>query len=74
VSDELAPSVARQPVYSASIRLLVYIIIVSGKMARPALPLLVPLRSTCGIALIIYPQQLFQPTQDVPDQEEDSDF
>jgi hypothetical protein len=54
VSDELPPSVARQPVYGASIRLLVYIVIVSGKITRPAHPLFVPLHSTCDICRLPY--------------------
>jgi hypothetical protein len=54
VSDELPPSVARQPVYSVSISLLVYIFKVSGKITRPALPLLVPLHSTCDIGRLPY--------------------
>jgi hypothetical protein len=54
VSDGLAPSVARQPVYSTSVTVLVYIIMVSGKIARPAFPLFVPLHSTCGICRLPY--------------------
>jgi hypothetical protein len=54
VSDELPPSVARQPVYSVSIRLLVYIVKVSGKITRSALPLFVPLHSTCDIGRLPY--------------------
>jgi hypothetical protein len=38
VSDGIAPSIARQLVYNVSVTVLVYIIIVSGKIARPALP------------------------------------
>jgi hypothetical protein len=54
VADVLEPSIARRPVYSASIRLLVYIVVVSGKIARPAFPLFVPLHSTCGICRLPY--------------------
>jgi hypothetical protein len=50
--SRLAPSVARQPVYSAIATALVYIIVVSGEIARPALALFVPLHSTCGICLL----------------------
>jgi hypothetical protein len=54
----LAPSVARQPVCSAIksaiATLLVYIMIVSGKFARPALPRLVPLHCTCEICRLPY--------------------
>jgi hypothetical protein len=46
--------VARQPVYSAIATALVYIMIVSGKIARPALPLFVPLHLTCGICRLPY--------------------
>jgi hypothetical protein len=44
--------VARQPVYSTIATLLVYIILVSGAVARPALALFVPLHCTCGICLL----------------------
>jgi hypothetical protein len=54
VSDGLAPSAARQPVCSASATVLGYIIIVSGKIARPALPLFIPLHSTCRICRLPY--------------------
>jgi hypothetical protein len=37
--SRLAPSVARQPVYSAIATVLVYIVAVGGKITRPALPL-----------------------------------
>jgi hypothetical protein len=50
--SRLAPSVARQPVYNSTATALVYIIVVSGKIARPALPLFVPLHCTCGICLL----------------------
>jgi hypothetical protein len=55
VADGLEQSVARQPVHSASVTLLVYIIIVSGKIARQAFPLFVPLHSTCGICRLPWP-------------------
>jgi tetratricopeptide (TPR) repeat protein len=42
--------VARQPVYSAIATALVYIITVSGKIARQTLLLFVPLHSTCVIS------------------------
>jgi hypothetical protein len=41
--------VAWQAVYSAIATVLMYIMIVSGKIARLALPPFVPLHSTCGI-------------------------
>jgi hypothetical protein len=52
--SRLAPSVARQPVYSAIATVLVYIIIVNSKIARPALPPFVPLHSPCGICRLPY--------------------
>jgi hypothetical protein len=48
VSGEIARSAARQPVYSASATVLVYIIIVTARLGS-ALPLCVPLHCTCGI-------------------------
>jgi hypothetical protein len=54
VSDGLASSLARKPVYSASATLLVYIIIVSSKIARPTLPLFILLHCTCGICRLPY--------------------
>jgi hypothetical protein len=72
VADGLAPSLARQAVYSASATVLVYIIIVSGKLiARPALPLFghcTP-RAVSAASLSHHPQQPFKPIQDVPDRE-----
>jgi hypothetical protein len=58
---------------SALLLRLVYIIIVSGKIARPALPLFAPLHCTCGICRLrrhVFPTAI-QPTHDVPDREED---
>jgi hypothetical protein len=46
--------VARQPVYSVIATALVYIIIDSGEMVRPALPLFVSLHCTCGICRLPY--------------------
>jgi hypothetical protein len=46
--------VARQPVYNAIATALVYIIAVSGKIARPALPPFVPLHCTYGIRRLPY--------------------
>jgi hypothetical protein len=46
--------VARQPVNSASVTLLVHIIRVSGKIARLTLLLFVPLHSTCAISRLPY--------------------
>jgi hypothetical protein len=49
--------VARQPVYGAIATALVYIIVVSGKIARPALPLFALLHCTCGICRL--PHHIF---------------
>jgi hypothetical protein len=46
--------VARQPVYSAIATALVYIIAVSGKIARPAFPPFVSLHCTYGIRRLPY--------------------
>jgi hypothetical protein len=73
ISDRLAPSIGRQPVYSVSVTVLVFPIIVKSAARLRVGPSrsssYCPPHAVSAASLITSPKQLFQTTQDVPERE-----